>query len=357
MKIVSFEATLHKFPLTKPYTIAYKTIFDTDIVLFELRLANGITGFGASNPFPEVVGETPQNTLENLQSDALQFLIGKDINDFQQLITAITRLFPELPGTQAAIDIALHDAFGKYKNISVLNIYGQKIKPLPTSITIGIKDVSEMIKEAKQYYDQGFRILKIKTGIHIDEDIERVTKISETFGKKMSIRVDANQGYDLFTLQRFIKETKKLDIELIEQPLPIAMDDELNKLDENVKSILVADESLINIHSAFKLAESPKPYGVFNIKLMKCGGICGARQISEIAQKSGIFLFWGCNDENIVSISAALHAAYSCENTKYLDLDGSFDIEDPFFDGGFTIKRGYMYPNELPGLGIKFKNK
>ncbi|MBP6238863.1 MAG: dipeptide epimerase [Saprospiraceae bacterium] len=357
MKIVSFEATLQKFPLTKPYTIAYKTIFDTDIVLFELRLANGITGFGASNPFPEVVGETPQNTLENLQSDALQFLIGKDINDFQQLITAITRLFPELPGTQAAIDIALHDAFGKYKNISVLNIYSQKIKPLPTSITIGIKDVSEMINEAKQYYDQGFRILKIKTGIHIDEDIERVTKISETFGSKMSIRVDANQGYDLFTLQRFINETKKLDIELIEQPLPVAMDDELNKLNESEKSILVADESLINIHSAFKLAERPKPYGVFNIKLMKCGGICGARQISEIAQKSGISLFWGCNDENIVSISAALHAAYSCENTKYLDLDGSLDIKDPFFEGGFTIKSGYMYPNELPGLGIKFKNK
>lgn len=353
MKIVSFEATLQKFPLTKPYTIAYKTIFDTEIVLFELRLANGITGFGASNPFPEVVGETPQNTLEYLQSDALQFIIGKDINDFQQLIAAVTRLFPELPGTQAAIDIALHDAFGKYKNISVLNIYGQKIKPLPTSITIGIKDVSEMIKEAKQYYEQGFRILKVKTGIHIDEDIERVTKIYETFGNKMIIRVDANQGYDISSLRRFIKETKKIDIELIEQPLPVGLEYELNKLDEGDKSILVADESLINIHSAIKLAQRPHPYGVFNIKLMKCGGICGARQISEIAQKAGITLFWGCNDENIVSITAALHAAYSCENTKYLDLDGSFDIEDPFFDGGFTIKDGFMYPNGLPGLGIK----
>ncbi|MBK8053905.1 MAG: dipeptide epimerase [Saprospiraceae bacterium] len=352
MKIVSFESTLQKFPLTKPYTIAYKTIFDTDIVLFELRLSNGIVGFGASNPFPEVVGETPQNTMENLQSDALQFLIGKDINDFQQLINAVVRLFPDLPGTQAAIDIALHDAFGKYKNVSVLNIYGQKIKPLPTSITIGIKDVSEMIMEAKQYYEQGFRILKIKTGVNIDEDIERVTKISETFGNKMIIRVDANQGYDLFALQRFIKETKKIDIELIEQPLPVKMDVELNKLEESEKSILVADESLINIHSAIKLAKRTQPFGIFNIKLMKCGGIMGARQISEIALKSGISLFWGCNDENIVSITAAMHAAYSCKNTKYLDLDGSLDIEDPFFLGGFTIIDGYMYPNDLPGLGI-----
>ncbi len=80
----------------------------------------------------------------------------------------------------------------------------------------------------------------------------------------------------------------------------------------------------------------------------------GANQISEIAQKAGISLFWGCNDENIVSITAALHTAYSCKNTKYLDLDGSFDIEDPYFTGGFSIKSGYMYPNELPGLGIKY---
>lgn len=357
MKIIRFHSWLEKLQLTKPYSIAYKTFYDTEIVFFEVVLANGSTGIGATNPFPEVVGETPQNTLENLQSDTILSLIGKDINDFQILIIDIVNKLPGLPGTQAAIDIALHDAYCKYKNISVLEMYGQKVKPLPTSITIGIKDVEEMKDEAKQYYKQGFRILKIKTGINVEDDIERVTKISESFGNKVTIRVDANQGYDLFALQRFIKETNKLHIELIEQPLPVAMDAELNKLDESDKNILVADESLIDIKSAIVLTKHPKPYGVFNIKLMKCGGIAGALQIAKMAQKSDISLFWGCNDENVVSITAALHAAYSCANTRYLDLDGSFDIEDPFFDGGFTIRDGFMYPNGLPGLGIKKLNR
>jgi len=355
MKIVSIHAWSEKLPLTKPYTIAYKTFYDTDIVFFEVRLANGVTGFGASNPFPEVVGETPQKTLKNLQSETVQNLLGKDINDFQQIITSIVRLLPNLPGTQAAIDIALHDAYGKYKNISVLDIYGQKVKPLPTSITIGIKDVAEMMEEAKQYYLQGFRILKIKTGINVFEDIERVIRLSETYGKKITLRVDANQGYDMVQLQEFIQKTNSFNVELIEQPLKAGDDTILSTLSDKDINILVADESLINIQSAIKLAKKPQSYGVFNVKLMKCGGISGARQIAEIALKTGISLFWGCNDENIVSITAALHAAYSCVNTKYLDLDGSFDIDDPFFEGGFILKDGYMYPSNLPGLGITKK--
>lgn len=56
MKIKSINAWLQQLPLTKPYTIAYKVIDDTEIIFLEIVLENGITGIGASNPFTEVVG-------------------------------------------------------------------------------------------------------------------------------------------------------------------------------------------------------------------------------------------------------------------------------------------------------------
>jgi L-alanine-DL-glutamate epimerase-like enolase superfamily enzyme len=93
-------------------------------------------------------------------------------------------------------------------------------------------------------------------------------------------------------------------------------------------------------------------YGIFNIKLMKCGGITGAFEIAAIAKPACIQLFWGCNDESIVSITAALHAAFACPHTKYLDLDGSLDLAEDVVSGGFTIEDGYMYPNDKPGLGL-----
>jgi L-alanine-DL-glutamate epimerase-like enolase superfamily enzyme len=78
-----------------------------------------------------------------------------------------------------------------------------------------------------------------------------------------------------------------------------------------------------------------------------------AREIGLIAANAGVDLFWGCNDESVVSIAAALQVAYSFSNTKYLDLDGSFDLSSDFVTGGFTLKDGYMYCSAAPGLGLQ----
>ncbi len=352
MKIKSVRSWLSPLPLTRSYTIAYKTITDTEVVFLEIMLDNGLTGIGAANPFVDVVGETPAQTLSHLQSGYLDQIIGKDISTFNELIDQAALHFPKLPGTIAAIDIALHDLFGKFMNMSVLDFYGCKIKALPTSITIGIKEGKEMLKDAEEFYKLGFKILKIKTGIDVEADIERVKVISEKFGKKMLIRVDANQGYGLDDLKKFLRETSSLSLELIEQPVKTSQESVLTNLSEEERKILVADESLIDAVSAWRLSLLPQPFAVYNIKLMKSGGIKGAKEIAVIAKNAGIDLFWGCNDESIVSISAALHAAYSCSNTKYLDLDGSFDLAKDLVEGGFELNDGYMYPSVLPGLGF-----
>lgn len=352
MKIVAVHAYIEKLPLTKPYTIAYKTIADTSIVFLEITLANGITGIGASNPFEDVVGETPAQTLEHLQTDFVQQMIGKDIRSFNQLIDDATLHFSHLPGTIAAIDIALHDAFCKYIDIPVVELYGRKKDALPTSVTIGIKDIAAMVEEAKINYSNGFRVLKIKTGLNLDEDVERVVKLREAFGNEMTIRVDANQGYDFHQLKKFITATTALNVELIEQPLPRGNEEALLLFPEKERRKIAADESLLDATFAMQLAQQPLPFGIFNIKLMKCGGIKAAYEIATIAKYAGIDLFWGCNDESIASISAALHIAYACSNTKYLDLDGSFDLSRDLVSGGFILKDGLMYCTDKAGLGV-----
>jgi L-alanine-DL-glutamate epimerase-like enolase superfamily enzyme len=85
---------------------------------------------------------------------------------------------------------------------------------------------------------------------------------------------------------------------------------------------------------------------------MKAGGIQGALEIAHIAQESQIDLFWGCNDESILSITAALHAAYAMPNTKYLDLDGSFDLAEDLVTGGFVLRDGFLEVLDRPGFGV-----
>jgi L-alanine-DL-glutamate epimerase-like enolase superfamily enzyme len=85
---------------------------------------------------------------------------------------------------------------------------------------------------------------------------------------------------------------------------------------------------------------------------MKCGGMSGALEIANIAKNAGISLFWGCNDESIISITAALHAAYACPNTRYIDLDGSFDLAEDVVTGGFQLRDGSLHLTGQSGLGL-----
>jgi L-Ala-D/L-Glu epimerase len=353
MTIKSIKTYKKNLALTRPYTIAFKTISDVESVFVEIELSNGTVGMGAANPSKEVVGEDVQESYLNLQSDNIQKYVGRNIGDIFAIIQGINADFPHKPGTLAAMDMALHDAFCQYLGVSVTQLYGQKIKKMATSITIGIKGVGETLEEAQEYFDKKFKILKVKTGLDLDIDIERLAKLREHFGKAFKIRVDANQGYTAEQVKQFFEKTKKFNIELVEQPMPAGAEKDTQKLPLSIRKHLAADESLHDAQAAFQLA-GKRTFGIFNIKMMKCGGIAGAMEIATIAKQANINLFWGCNDESIVGITAALHAAFACPHTKYIDLDGSLDLAEDVVKSGFMLKDGVMsLPNRV-GLGLVF---
>lgn len=355
MKIKAVSAARHNLGLIRPYTIAYKTVDHVDNIIVTLELENGIKGYGAANPSKQVVGKSLEESLKALQPAALDKFTGQDIRNLPALLAMIPEAFPSDPGASAAMDIALHDAFTLFLGVPLSGFLGQKFRSLPTSVTIGIKDRNATMEEAKEYYERGFKILKVKLGKSLEKDIERLTLLHEAYKNKMKIRVDANQGYTPTELIRLYDKIKPLDIELIEQPLPARAINEMKQLPSNVRKLVAADESLVNPADAFRLAAPPVACGIFNIKLMKCGGISPALTIAGIAGAAGIDLMWGCNDESILSITAALHAALSCSNTRYLDLDGSLDLAKDVVEGGFVLKDGHLSPNGKPGLGVEWR--
>ena len=94
---------------TKPYTIAFKTVDQVRNAFVEITLDNGITGIGSGNPSEYVVGENLSQCLDALQEQNLQFLLGRDITEFNQLTFDVWQKFPKNPSARAALDIALHD--------------------------------------------------------------------------------------------------------------------------------------------------------------------------------------------------------------------------------------------------------
>ena len=353
MRIKSLKTWTEGYKLTVPYTIAFATIDAVEIIFVRIEADNGLFGIGSASPSEDVTGETYDDCRRALADNLEDLIIGKDVRHLVSHSREIAKKFPKAPAAQAAIDIALYDLLGKGYQIPVVDLLGRCHHSMPTSVTVGIMPAAEAVESAVEYIAKGFRILKIKTGKVLEEDIEVLQKVREQVGPDIKIRTDANQGYSLEQTIKFMDAIRSLDIELVEQPLKGNKVADMQHLPEKMRKYCMADESLHSPQDALRLAALPQAFGSYNIKLMKAGGISPAIQIAQIALLAGIDLMWGCMDESIVSITAALHAAFASPATKYIDLDGSFDLEGDLVEGGFVLKDGVMSVTEKPGLGVE----
>lgn len=352
MKIKNIIVWKEDLKLTRPYTIAYETVSSVENLFVLIELDNGITGIGAGSPAEDVTGETITAGKKALEDSLDAILMDRDIRFFQSLLQTLHGSLKDTPAALAAVDIALHDLAAKMLQIPLVDFLGRFHESLPTSITIGIKPVNETLEEAREYLAKGFSILKVKTGLDVDQDIERILRLNEEFKNTIRIRVDANQGYGALELGHFFDKTEGL-VELIEQPLNCRNITSMKSLPDHIRKLSAADESLLDQSSALNLCCPPQPFGIFNIKLMKCGGIAPGMEIARMASYADIDLMWGCNDESIISITAALHAALASKATAYLDLDGSLDLAQDIVSGGFILEKGWLRTTDQPGLGVR----
>ena len=354
MRILAASAALEEFPLTRPYAIAQQEpTTRVENVIVRMEALSGPIGWGAASPAEDVTGETVDACREALSADRLAWLAGRDVRTLPALCRELRERMPKTPAARAAVDMALHDLLAQHLGVPLVEMLGRAHDALPTSITIGIKPLDETLAEADEYLGRGFRVLKVKTGDALEEDVERLARLRERCGPRVTIRADANQGYTAAETARFFAETSRLAIEFVEQPVPRARFGELaGALAPEDRRRVAADESLHDEADALRLASPEPACGIFNIKLMKCGGIAPAMRIAAVAETAGVALMWGCMDESRIGIAAGLHAALSSPATRYLDLDGSLDLARDVAEGGFVIADGVMRTTEAPGLGV-----
>ena len=351
MKITVIEAWPVKMRLAVPYTIAYETVDSTTNVFLRIETNTGISGFGCAAPDFQVTGETPESVLESTSNFVQSALKGSDPLRIAFLLSRLEQSLKTQPSAMAMVDMTLHDILGKTSGLPVYKLFGGFRERIKTSITIGILPLDEAVSTAKKFVYQGFKSIKIKGGLDVDADIEKVLKIREVIGKNIELRFDANQGYTVEQSLKFVENTRPVQLELIEQPTPRGEPDLLGRVTSGVHIPVMADESLMNLRDAFRLARRDL-VDMVNVKLMKVGGISEALQVNAVARSAGLEVMVGCMDEAALGIAAGLHFALSRPNVLYADLDGHLDLIDDPSSGAVTIRNGYLFPTDRPGLGF-----
>lgn len=350
MKITRVEAQPITMALAEPYTIAYETIDSAANVLFRIETDTGIVGFGCAAPDKPVTGETVDTVLDAFARVIEPRLHGADPLRWSRIVEDLKQTLADGPSARAAVDMALFDLLGKIAGLPLYKLLGGFRDCIMTSVTIGILPEDETVAAARKWIARGFKCLKLKGGCDVESDIARILKVREVLGPDIELRFDANQGYTLDQAQRFVTGTHDADLELLEQPTPKGELELLGKVTNSVALPVMADESLMTLRDAFRLARS-EFVDMVNIKLMKVGGIAEAMHINSVARAAGLEAMVSCMDEAALSIAAGLHFALARPNVVYADLDGHIDmLNDPTSDA-VILRDGVLYPTDRPGLG------
>jgi L-alanine-DL-glutamate epimerase-like enolase superfamily enzyme len=288
------------WPLAKALTISRGVRRSAEVVVVEIRDGDA-TGRGECMPYAHYGESVPAVIAE------IEALRGKIADGLE--CAALQSALP--PGAaRNALDCALWDLAAKQAGQPVWRLAGLDAPaPVVTAYTLGVDTPAAMAAAAKENAWRPFLKLKL-TG---EGDIGRVEAVRDA-APETKLIVDANEGWSPDMVEPFSAELARLNVVMIEQPLPASADSMLADCAHPVP--ICADESC---HASDTLDLLAGRYDMINIKLDKTGGLSEALVLRDGARARGLSVMIGCMVATSLSMAPAMLVA---QGSQIVDLDG-----------------------------------
>jgi o-succinylbenzoate synthase len=355
MQIASMSLLPVQFPLYVPFTTALHSVEVKNCILVRLESDTGIVGWGEAAPEQEITGDdhfTAYHVLRDILNDVVAGARLEDEDDLNELLLELARYIEQSSTAVAAVDIALHDLWSREEGVPLYSRFGVTVKPLKTSISIGIMETDALLTKIGAIVDSGADSIKLKIGSGVDDDVELVSTVRARFGDTITLRLDANQAYTPDSAITLLKRLEKFDIEFVEQPVPASDLPGLKRVNDEAAIPVMADEAVRYYDDLVKIVEGDICNRV-NLKLMKSGGLHQLNRFIQYCKTNNIDAMIGCMVETPIGISAGVNLALQGGVVRWTDLDGHLflkDIERVF--SGFSTDGAMNNISGDPGLGL-----
>ena len=354
--IKDLRARPFDLPLVEPFIIATGRKDAANNVLVEVELDDGTIGYGEIAPSPYTTGDTPATCIAVIEQ-LRPLVVGKDVRQWRAVLAQTRRAIRHQFAAHSGLEIAILDAFGKATGVPLYQFFGGVSTRVESDYTLSLGTPQETAAAARKAIAAGFCKIKIKVGMGVSTDVERVKAVREA-APHAELALDANQAFSPQAAVQLAQQLLALGIEISLLEQPVRRDDlqGMRFVRERAGVPVGADESVFTPEDAVRVVREGAA-DVINIKVAKAG-LLGALDIYSIARAANLELMIGCMMESKVGLSASVHLACGLGCFTHCDLDSVFLLKPFECQGGYTLS-GATFDVEGygPGTGIAVGEK
>ena len=364
MKITSIESFILSDTLNQSFYFSQWEYAERRICIVKITTSTGHVGWGegygpsglveAGIKFltPFVLGQNP------LETETIWEIMYRRSLDFARrgvLVSAIS-----------AIDIALWDVKGKILDQPVHRLLGGKkrdtIIPYATGMYFSHSEnlAHQLAEEAMKYASQGFKAMKMKVGLGVEEDIAHVKCVREAIGPDVNLMIDSNHAYSLREATQLARAVEPYDIFWFEEPISPEYYQQYAEL-RSKTSIPIAGGECEYLRFGFQTLLSAQSVDIAQPDICSTGGLTEAKRIATLASVYGVEIVphtWGTG----IAISTALHFVANLDPIPgrmkapcfYIEYDQTENaLRDQLTYSEMRVEKGEIRISDAPGLGCE----
>jgi mannonate dehydratase len=322
------------------------------------------------------------------------FLLGKDplqIEDIWQssFVSSYWRNGPVLGNAISGVDMALWDILGKRAGMPVYQLFGGKCrKAVDTYRHASGKTIQDVTASVRRYMEAGYRHVRAQVNVPgyatygstikpSDKPSGPVNNRPQTWepsyyarivpklfehlrkevGDEVELLHDMHERLPPILAMRLAKDLEPYRLFFLEDPFSPEDVGYFTHLRRQTTTPIAMGE-LFNNPNEFLPLVTGRLIDFIRIHISQVGGLSMARKIAALSEFFAIRCAWhGPGDVSPVGHAANVHLDLACSNFGIQEARDFTQAEQDVFPGCPTLKDGYYWANDKPGLGIDLDEK
>jgi L-alanine-DL-glutamate epimerase-like enolase superfamily enzyme len=341
------NASLYTLPTDRPEADGTLSWDHTTMLLVEVEAEDGCRGMGFSYTSPgarEVVDLTLQEAVRGIEGDDVGAC-------WTRMVAAVRNAGRQGVAASAisAVDIALWDMRARRRELPLFRLLPTFRDSVPVYGSGGFTSYSieELTSQLGGWVAAGIPRVKMKIGLGLDRDVERILAVREAIGPAPELFIDANGAY---STKQAIDLARRVERQTSYFEEPVSSDhlDELAEVRSSIGQEVAAGEYGYDPWY-FRAMLRAGAVDILQADATRCLGVTGFLMASNLAYSHG--------RRFSAHTAPSIHSHAGCGAPQISHVEYFWDharMEQMLFDGVQIPEEGVLRPDrERPGLGLE----